>query len=304
MQALRHLRGQLATIGLRGMIAIAARNRLHRRLRAYEVCRPLVEHGRGIEIGGPSPIFARGGLLPLYPLLARLDNCDFTDETIWHGEAAEGSAFQYDPDRQPGRRFVRDATSLDGIDDASYDVVLSSHTIEHVANPLRALAEWKRVLREDGCLVLVAPHLENTFDHRRTVTTIEHLERDLASSTPEDDETHVQEFVELCDLARVPERLSRQAFEERTRAFAANRTLHHHVFDTQLLVRLLNCASFELLDVETALPFHIVATARPNPGEPASVDDRLRSRLVDWRRKSVFEHDRRQVAGQAARTRS
>ncbi len=119
----------------------------------------------GLEIGGPSAIFARKGPLPLYPLFDRLDNCDFADATIWHGDAAEGTAFRYDDDRPPGRRYVRDGTSLDGIDDASYDVVLASHTLEHIANPLRALAEWKRVVGSQGHLILVVPHLENTFDH-------------------------------------------------------------------------------------------------------------------------------------------
>jgi SAM-dependent methyltransferase len=277
------------------MIAIAARNRLGRRLQAYEVCRPLVEGARAIEIGGPSAIFARGGMLPLYPLLERLDNCDFTEATIWHGEAAEGNAFHYDPGRGPGRTLIRDATSLDGIDDESYGAVLSSHTLEHVANPLRALAEWERVLRVDGCLALVLPHFENTFDHRRPVTTLEHLETDFASSVSEDDDTHLQEFIEFCDLARVPEPLSRPAFEQRTRDFVANRTLHHHVFDTGLAVRLLDRAGFELLHIETALPFHIVTVARRSRGAPSN--DAFLSERAEWRRKSVFRSDRRLRGG-------
>ena len=81
-------------------------------------------------------------------------------------------------------RLIRDATSLDGIEDASYDVVLASHTLEHIANPLLALSEWRRVVGADGHLVLVLPHLENTFDHRRPVTTLEHIEADFAASTP------------------------------------------------------------------------------------------------------------------------
>ena len=200
----RHLRIQLATIGLRGMARLAWQNRTHSRLRAYEICRPLVEGRRGIEIGGPSAIFARTGALPLYPLFDGLDNCDFAGDTIWHGAAADGAEFMYDEERPPGRRFIRDATSLDGIDDASYDVVLASHTLEHIANPLRALSEWKRIVGSEGHLVLVLPHLQNTFDHRRPVTALEHIEADFARSTGEDDTTHVEEFIELCDLTTRP----------------------------------------------------------------------------------------------------
>ena len=289
--AARQLRIQLATIGLSGMARLAWRHRTRSRLLAYEICRPLVERRRGLEIGGPSAIFGRDGALPLYPLLDRLDNCDFAQETVWHGDAPEGARFTYDEHRSPGWRFIRDATSLAGIEDASYDVVLASHTLEHIANPLRALAEWKRVGRE-GHLVLVLPHLENTFDHRRPVTTLEHIEGDFASSTPEDDPTHVGEFIELCDLGRVPDRLTREEFEQRTLDHMANRTVHHHVFDTELAVRLLDRAGYQLVWVETALPFHIVLVARASRADPANGD--FLGPAAAWRAASVFRRDRRQ----------
>ena len=284
------LRIQLATIGLRGMARLAWQNRTGSRLRVYEICRSLVEGRRGIEIGGPSSIFARTGPLPLYPLFGRLDNCDFAGDTIWHGAAAEHDEFSYDSERPPGRRFIRDGTSLDGIEDASYDAVLSSHTLEHIANPLRALSEWKRVVVSEGHLVLVLPHLQNTFDHRRPVTALEHIEADFARSTGEDDRTHVEEFIELCDLRRVPDRLSRPAFAQRTRDSVANRTLHHHVFDTDLVVRLLDRAGLELLWVETALPFHIVAVARASDG--GADNSAFLAPTARWRQESVFRRDR------------
>ena len=139
----RHLRIQLETIGIQGMAQLAWQNRTHSRLRAYEICRPLVEGRRGLEIGGPSAIFAASGALPLYPLLDELDNCDFAGDTVWHGEAAEGAAFVVRP-RTAARPDDSSATrpNLAGIADGAYDVVLASHTLEHIANPLRALAEW------------------------------------------------------------------------------------------------------------------------------------------------------------------
>ena len=287
MLALGNLRVQLATIGLGGMTRLAVRHRLGRRLRVYELCRPLVEGTKAIEIGGPSALFSREGPLPLYPLFERVDNCDFAGDTIWHGEAADGAPFRYDAERPPGRTFIRDATDLEGIADGSYDVLLASHVLEHVANPLRALAEWQRV---SGLLILVVPHLENTFDHRRPVTTLAHLEADLAGSIAEDDDTHVQEFVELCDLRRVPERLTRGAFEARTREHLANRTIHHHVFDTELVVRLLDRAGLQLLDVEPALPFHVVAVARA--GLADADNGPFLTADAGWRRASVFRRDR------------
>ncbi len=288
MMDTRDLRIQLSTIGLRGMAALTLRNRLHRHLVALELCRPVVTGARGLEIGGPSELFSRSGILPLYPLLERLDNCDFAAATIWHGDAVDGSPFVYDADRGPGTRYVRDATALTGIEDGAYDVLLSSHTLEHIANPLRALDEWKRAVGEDGHLVLVVPHVQNSFDHRRPVTSLAHIEADYASATTEDDTTHVAEFMELCDLERVPERLTRAAFDERTGAQVENRTVHHHVFDTDLVVQVLDRAGCEIVTVEPALPFHIVAVARARPGDNAA----LLADSARWRRRSVFRRDR------------
>ena len=286
----RQLRIQLATIGLRGWRDLPGRTAP---AHAFGPMRS-AGHCSRVVAGSSSedrPRSSRaGGALPLYPLLDQLDNCDFASDTVWHGEAADGTEFTYDEERPPGRRLIRDATSLDGIEDASYDVVLASHTLEHIANPLLALSEWRRVVGANGHLVLVLPHLENTFDHSRPVTTLEHIEADFAASTPEDDATHVREFIELCDLRRVPDQLSREAFEQRTLDHTANRTVHHHVFDTDLAVRLLDRAGCQLLWVETALPFHIVLVARANGPEPDNRD--FLAPTAGWRRESVFRRDR------------
>jgi SAM-dependent methyltransferase len=203
----------------------------------------------------------------------------------------EGSSYVYDPDRPPGTHFVREATDLAGVADGSYEVILSSHTLEHVANPLRALAEWARVTGPAGHVLLVVPHLEHTVDRRRPVTTLEHLEADLECGIGEDDATHVEEFVELADLDVDPERLTREELRTRTRAFASNRAIHHHVFDTELVVRLLDRAGYEILAVDTALPFHVVVLARVTRGS-AAANDAFLGPEAPWRRRSVFSRDR------------
>lgn len=54
--------------------------------------------------------------------------------------------------------FVRaDATTLPFMD-ASFDVVVSFETIEHVPDARRLLAECRRILRRDGCLYLSTPN--------------------------------------------------------------------------------------------------------------------------------------------------
>src|ERR1051326_639742 len=50
-----------------------------------------------------------------------------------------------------------DGTTLP-FEDRSQDAVHSSHCLEHIPNPATALAEWFRVIRVGGYLVLTVPH--------------------------------------------------------------------------------------------------------------------------------------------------
>ena len=64
----------------------------------------------GLEIGGPSCVFSDRGELPVYRYVAGLDNCVFSQETIWEGKRAEGQTFSYDRRKKNGFNFIREAT--------------------------------------------------------------------------------------------------------------------------------------------------------------------------------------------------
>lgn len=51
-----------------------------------------------------------------------------------------------------------DAQLLNGLDDASYDFVYSSHLLEHLPDCELSLANWWRVLKPGGYLLLYLPH--------------------------------------------------------------------------------------------------------------------------------------------------
>jgi predicted SAM-dependent methyltransferase len=53
-----------------------------------------------------------------------------------------------------------DASRLLGVKDNSYDLVYSSHCLEHLALPWQALARWRDVLRPGGHLVFTVPDFE------------------------------------------------------------------------------------------------------------------------------------------------
>jgi SAM-dependent methyltransferase len=239
-----------------------------------------------LEVGGPSALFGASGLLPVYPLASAVDNVQFSAQTTWHD--LRGSE-RFAPDGAPiGTQHVLDGNDLDGLPDGAYDAVICSHVIEHLANPLRGLAAWRRVAKADGHLLLVAPHHEGTFDRRRPVTPLEHMVQDLAADTGEDDLTHLEETLALHDHARdVPQ--DRAAWEAERRDNLATRVLHHHVFSTPSLLALLDHAGLELLAAETRFPHDIYVLGRFASTPPDN------TAFLAQRRPSPFRTDRGQT---------
>jgi SAM-dependent methyltransferase len=249
----------------RGVIGLSqvAMNRLIPRkpLEAFDALKTRFAEKTAIEVGGPSGVFKRGGLFPVYPVLKRLDNCNFGATTVWEGSISSGETFRYDKSRDPGYQYVMEASDLSVIPSDQYDCFLSSHALEHIANPLHALSEWVRVTKIGGTIVLVIPHKLATFDHSRPVTTLDHLIEDWKNSTSENDLTHLPEILELHDLSMDPEAGDIIEFEKRSRKNFENRCLHHHVFDTQLAIDMINYIGLQIHHVECKLPHHIFIVA-------------------------------------------
>lgn len=209
-----------------------------RRLWNYHRIKRALAGKRGLEIGGPSRIFSpatpNGYIPPVYAVAASMDNCNFAIDTTW-SQGESGRTFRYLPDADPGMQYIHDATNLASIEDRSYDFLLASHILEHVANPLRALAEFHRVVKPSGYLLIAVPDRRHTFDHRRPVTSFAHLEADLTADTGESDLTHLDEILSLHDLDMDPLAGSPEEFRTRCLRNAETRCMHHHVFDLALL---------------------------------------------------------------------
>jgi SAM-dependent methyltransferase len=260
MEKIKAAVAELRTYGLSALTWRAARL-VNPRAGGFRRHRSLFQKRRGLEIGGPSKIFADLGEVPVYRLAASVDNCNFSTTTVWEGEIVEGETFAFHRNRKPGRQFVAEATALPQIPSNSYDFVLSSHTIEHTANPLRALREWRRVLKPEGTLVLVVPDKNWTFDHRRPVTPLGHLMEDYENATKEDDLTHLPEILKLHDLGRDRRAGSYEAFKARSERNAENRCLHHHAFDKDSAIAMTEAAGYRVLSAETRRPHHIIIIA-------------------------------------------
>jgi SAM-dependent methyltransferase len=218
----------------------------------------------GLEIGGPSAVFRDEKFrkfIPVYRHVRSLDGCNFDTSTVWEGSLREGESYEFLAGRKRGFQFILDGTDLGRIPPETYDFILSSHSLEHIANPVKALKEWIRVLKKEGTLLLILPHKDASFDHRRPVTELRHMIEDYERGTREDDLTHLPEILRLHDLEMDPPAGDLESFRQRSVDNLRNRCLHHHVFDLRTAMMLVDHVGLQILRAETAFPFHIIVLA-------------------------------------------
>lgn len=215
----------------------------------------------GLEIGGPSGTFADGGILPVYRYVKGLDNVVFTSTTVWEGTRGEGRTFTFRKDGPTGMNYIAEAADLRCITDGTYEFLLAAHCLEHVANPLKALQEWKRILKPGSRLAVIVPNFRKTFDHRRQPTAVSHMLDDFQRGVGEDDATHIAEILRFHDLSRDKSAGTFEQFKVRALKNFEYRCLHHHVFDERNSRELLELAGLTVLAVGTAMPHHIALEA-------------------------------------------
>jgi SAM-dependent methyltransferase len=246
-----------------------------------------------LEIGGPSFMFQPNSFLPLYPILRNIDNVNLSNKTIW---TKENNIFCKNWFRN---EFILDATKLEGINEETYDCILSSHVLEHIANPLRALLEWKRVLKSEGFLLLILPHKSATFDHNRAITSPKHFMDDYEKNVDEHDLSHLPEILRLHDLSMDTAAKSSENFAIRSRNNFENRCMHHHVFVTESAICIMNQAEMKVTSVETYPPYHIIIFGeKPKIATNAEKQELCNHNLnfleadVQWRKLSIFDLDK------------
>lgn len=237
-------------------IATAAKIAINGPLRCRKLAFSLIADRTGIEIGGPSMVFSKPWYLPIYGKIGSLDNCDYRRETIW---ASHRESYCFDRRRPPGKTYFCEGSDLEDIPNSKYDFVLSSHNLEHMANPIKALKEWQRVVKPGGHLLIVLPYHLWTFDRMRIPTAVEHMLEDYDRNIGEGDLTHIEEICTTrVDKTSEPD----AAFRKRLLDNVNHRTVHHHVFDAVNSRRLLEVSGLKVLAVELYPPIHIFLIAQ------------------------------------------
>ncbi len=200
-----------------------------------------LKNKEGIEFGGPTELFSNPGYgMHLYPHVF-LDGGNIISENYFQSNL--GSNFIYSD--KIGKQFDIDCTNEKQLSTLKkYDFIVTSHAIEHFANPIKTLKLWQKyVLKKDGYILSIIPDREFCFDRKRPLTTIEHLIQDFESDIGEDDTTHIQEQKDLHDWSYG----GHHQFYELCEKNHLTRVVHHHTFDVELVEEMFSYAGFENL---------------------------------------------------------
>jgi len=253
---------------------------------------------KGLEIGGYSSIFSARGLIPIYAIAGELHNCNFKEAPVWYNYALVDGANLPWFHQGPSCQHIAEGCDLSFAPDGSFDFVVASHVLEHMANPLKALKEWLRVLRDAGVLLVIAPHKEATFDHARPRTPLSHLIEDYEKDVDEDDTTHFHEILALHDLRLDPPANPKKHFIARTLDNLNNRCVHHHVWVTEDLLELFDCVGLDVIHLSTAKPWNIIIAGQysrnASLGDIHARNSLLKFPGAAWRKNSPFSVDNNQ----------
>jgi len=196
----------------------------------------------GLEIGGPSPT----GYI-LYKNAKNIDNVVFSKNTVWSNHTDEYNYYA----NKKGKVIVNDAVNISLVQNECYDFVFSSHSLEHIANPLKAINEWLRIIKEDGYVIIIVPEKSVCFDHKRKYSDFSTLLSQYEKNVGEDDLSTLPEILLNHDLSMDPPAGNLGNFTKRSLDNFNNRCLHHYVYNDDLLMDICNFFKTEFIYKET-----------------------------------------------------
>ncbi len=122
-------------------------------------------------------------------------------------------------------------------EDNKLDFLVSEHVLEHIANPIKAMNEWIRVLNPGGHLYIFLPHKERTNDKFRETTSLSHLIEDYKKDVAYNDSTHLEEwFKNVVEKGLMPEHYKHMDKAE----LLETASIHHHAWTEKEIVELVN----------------------------------------------------------------
>lgn len=196
----------------------------------------------GVEIGGPS-----GTGHVMYKHANSIDNVIFSKNTIWSNHNDVYNFY----DGKTGKVIINDAVNISLVKNDCYDFCFSSHSLEHIANPLKAVSEWLRILKNGGYVIIIVPEKSVCFDHNRDYSKFSTLLSQYEKNVGEDDLSTLPEILMKHDLSMDPPAGDLGAFTKRSLDNINNRCLHHYVYNDELLMEICIYFNCEFIYNET-----------------------------------------------------
>ena len=203
----------------------------------------ITSNKNGIEIGGPSPY--TGNII--YQNANNMDNVIFSRNTVWSNHTEEYNYYH----GKKGKVFFNDAVDISNINNKLYDFCFSSHCLEHIANPLKAINEWLRITKKDGYIIIIVPNKLHCFDHKRDYSCFSTLLSQYEKNVGEDDLSTLSEILSKHDLSMDAPAGNLEQFTRRSLDNFNNRCLHHYVYNPELLLQICNFFKCECVYTET-----------------------------------------------------
>jgi len=143
--------------------------------------------------------------------------------------------------------YICKADDLDKIEADSQDFVIANHLFEHLENPIRALLERYRVVKNGWKVFMAIPDKRKTSDEYRKRTTLEHIVIDFTNRSEERDWEHYLEYawINFSDWNQIE--------AEAKRLKSTNYSIHYHVFIEEDVL-----AIIERCDKNTHAKFDII----------------------------------------------
>ncbi len=123
--------------------------------------------------------------------------------------------------------ILDDGESLDSIEDGSLDFIIANHMLEHCENPLGAIRNHFRKIREGGVLYYALPDMRFSFDSKRPLTPMSHFVDDDRLGPAQSRDGHFDEWVRLVDGV-TDGQAARDAAQRLKRI---DYSIHFHVWD-------------------------------------------------------------------------
>lgn len=144
-----------------------------------------------------------------------------------------------------------DKDGLRKFKDETFDFVIFSHVIEHLANPIQAIESLFRVTKYGGMVLLVVPDKRFTFDKDRALTTFEHLKGEYINKVSDVTDDHYLDFLNAVHPDVMKN--SKEAADKALKSVRERRE-HAHVWDSDSFKQFL-IKSFNLLNINYQLCF-------------------------------------------------